>query len=508
MICTVAPSSDASAGAAERCSGRIVLPGDDEKNLLGANIEFEARPGPGRNPGSLTLTFHPSRLLTGVDAHPALIARSGKPLSFPSSAPGVTNRLLAFPFKVLAAINDANSSAKLFEGTFEASRIRIRSMKWEAFLPCSDPNALLEVLAVAFGLLVNDKEVVLQSAQHLGLRVKYDADPRTNKMKSVSLEKRQGQRKLFTVRFSADSATENAVRLTMIAHADGLASIVAAARRLLDDDEPRKASCDFDAAGPNTASQLDIAFWALGRTRSADKIVRRSLGDWLIPYLLRKILRLDVIGKFSRKDLRGLSALNDDVAREWVAMSVEPGRNYAEAMAEATGLSDQTVYNRRHEWLKQYGIAIEIPYSFYADLLSLGSLSAAQSNQRAALLATEAGADPEVTMRALRSAFAAFDRRRSIIGKIAYAIPREVEVVTIDPTIEVKPLREGQGRLARADKDRVAGSRKRSDLSRASGNRGAWRAVASSVKAKGATRDSHDKAGIRRNRNPRARSRR
>ena len=290
MICTVAPSLDASAGAAERCSGRIVLPGDDEKNLLGASIEFEARPGRGREPGSLTLTSDPSRLLTCADAYPTLIdAQSGKPIDYPSVCQ-VTAKLLKLPFQILAEISDANSSAKLFEDKVKASRIRIRRLEWTASLPCSDPNALLEVLAVTFGLLINDKDAVLQLARHLGHWVKYDLDSRTNKMKIVSLEKRQGQRKLFTVRFSAESAAGNAVHLTMVAHADGLASIVAAARRWAkksDNDEIRKGGLDIDKSEPNTALQLSDAFWPLGWKGSADQIEQRSLGYWLVPWLLR-----------------------------------------------------------------------------------------------------------------------------------------------------------------------------------------------------------------------------
>ena len=293
MICTVAPSSDASAGAAERCSGRIVLLGDDENKLLSTDIRFEARRGRGREPGSLTLTSNPSRLLTGADAYPTLIdAQSGKPVDYPSMDCRVTDKLLELPFQILAQICDANSSAKLFEDEVEANRIRIRRLEWTAFLPCSDPNALLEVLAVTFGLLINDKDAVLQLARHLGLWVKYDVDPRTNKMKSVSLEKRQGQRKLFTVRFSAESVAGNAVRLTMVAHADGLAQIVTAARswaKKSDNDELRKAGLDIDKSEPNTASQLSDAFWPLGWRGSADQIEQRSLGDWLVRRLLRGV---------------------------------------------------------------------------------------------------------------------------------------------------------------------------------------------------------------------------
>jgi hypothetical protein len=64
----------------------------------------------------LTLTFNPSRLLTGADAQPTLIeARSGKPGEYPSTLSRLMNKLLEFPFELLEAINDAISDAMLFE---------------------------------------------------------------------------------------------------------------------------------------------------------------------------------------------------------------------------------------------------------------------------------------------------------------------------------------------------------------------------------------------------------
>lgn len=92
--------------------------------------------------------------------------------------------LAAFPFQILAVVS--NNSYPV-----DPREIRVCRMQWSAALTCSDPNGLLEVLAVAFGLIVNDRGAVLQLARHLGVWVKYHVDPATNQIKWVSLEKRQ-----------------------------------------------------------------------------------------------------------------------------------------------------------------------------------------------------------------------------------------------------------------------------------------------------------------------------
>ena len=129
----------------------------------------------------------------------------------------------------------------------------------------------------------------------------------------------------------------------------------------------------IDDAEPNTAAQLSAAYCVLGYDPSADRFEPRSLADWLVPYLLCNVLRLDIIGNFTRQDLDRLSRLEDKAAVAWREMQAKYGQNYARAIAEATGLSDQTVYDRRQRWRKEFGIDIAIPCPFYGDLLSLGS---------------------------------------------------------------------------------------------------------------------------------------
>jgi hypothetical protein len=502
ITCILAASPQAGGGANDPrfgCSGRIVFL-CAESGQGQAGVAFKVRRGERGKPGTLVLTFNPSRLLTGADVQPTLIGKSQKPFEYPSSHFPVMTKLLEFPFELLEVVNHAISNAKLFEERVEAGRIRVHRVEWKASLPCSDANGLLQVLAIAMHQPISDGRVVTPLARHLGLTVKPEPDSDRDRMKSVSLEKRQGRRKLFLVRFSADSAVgshesavppqaeaSTSIRLTIVAHPDGLGSIVRAARRrvaqLIDRDERfREPGRRTDAAVPNSAAQLSVASFVLSFDPSGDRLVRRSLADWLVRYLLNDVLRLDVIGKFTRQNLDRLSRVQDTVAVVWREMQAKHGANYAKAIAEAAGLSDQTVYDRRRTWRKEFGIDIAIPFSFYGDLLSLGSLSMAHSDQRTALLAADT-ADAEALVRALTSAFADFDRRRSLMGEIAGGAPSAVEVRAVDPTIEVKLLRQRQGGPTDAGKDRGTRSGKPvEERSRRTPNRGPAQATTRSRK--------------------------
>ena len=199
MTCILAASLKASGRAVDPrlgCSGRIVLLGAESGGQTG--VAFKVRRGRRGKPASLTLTFNPSRLLTGADAQPTLISKqSQKAVATPSTFPWVMFKLCEFPFELLEAIKHAISGAKLFEGKVEAERIRIHRMEWSASLPCSDANGLLQVLAIAMEQPVSDGRVVWPLARHLGLAVKPEVDSDRDRMRSVSLEKRQGRRKLF-----------------------------------------------------------------------------------------------------------------------------------------------------------------------------------------------------------------------------------------------------------------------------------------------------------------------
>ena len=111
----------------------------------------------------------------------------------------------------------------------------------------------------------------------------------------------------------------------------------------------------------------------------------------------------------------------------------------------------------------------------------LGSLSIARPDQRAALLAADT-ADAEALVRALSSAFADFDRRRSLMGEIAGAMPSAVEVKAIDPTIKAERLRQPEGRSPDAGNGRGTSGKPVAHRSERIPKRGPTQATTISVK--------------------------
>jgi hypothetical protein len=106
------------------------------------------------------------------------------------------------------------------------------------------------------------------------------------------------------------------------------------------------------------------------------------------------------------------------VAKAWRAADGSAGRSWAQALGQAADISDETIYERRRRWLRQYGIDISIPYQFYVDLLSLRSLSATVWARRAAIIAAASSDDAKGLLALLKEALDDFDeQRRDIVGR-------------------------------------------------------------------------------------------
>ena len=182
-----------------------------------------------------------------------------------------------------------------------------------------------------------------------------------------------------------------------------------------------------------TASQVAAAQWVLAHRRAEERVVRYSFAEWLVPYLLNDVLRLNVTGRFSCDGLNRVVALDDNVAIAWRTTKIVPSVGWGKALAEEADVSDETVYGRRRKWLAAYGVDVSIPYRYYIDLQSLGSLSVAESERRAALIAAVSRDDAKEVLPLLKTALEDFDRqRRHSVGGTVEAPLGEVDVVTIE----------------------------------------------------------------------------
>ena len=227
------------------CAGRVVLLSGNTPQQR-SDVRFKLALRPRHNQGTLTLTFNPSRILAGADVQPTLIAASsGKALGYPSSSSTVTRKLFELGFDLLESLPRRNVDAALFDPGIDAESIRVHRIQWDAFIPSSDPDRFLQLLPFLCGQTIHDDGGVVQLATHLGLTLKFVNDPQSSAVTSVTLEKRQGRKKLFSMRFAIDavsgsdsdakrtrgSSGDRDVRLSVIAYADGIATIVRAARR-------------------------------------------------------------------------------------------------------------------------------------------------------------------------------------------------------------------------------------------------------------------------------------
>ena len=171
-------------------------------------------------------------------------------------------------------------------------------------------------------------------------------------------------------------------------------------------------------------------------------LVRRSFAEWLVPHMIRDVLRLDVIACFTRRNFHALAALEDKVAVAWrAAETVEVGA-WAQRLAKDARCCLQTVYTRREEWLRDYGIDIAAPYALYRDLLYFGPPSLTRPDDRSALLTAVRRKEGNDAIRLHEDAARNFDRQRiEIVGKTIGSRLHEMEVKVALKTASA--LREG-----------------------------------------------------------------
>jgi hypothetical protein len=154
-----------------------------------------------------------------------------------------------------------------------------------------------------------------------------------------------------------------------------------------------------------------------------------------VPFVLNDLFRLSVIGGFTHDGLHRLAELEHEVARAWRETLSTTRAGWASSLAEKANVTDQTVYKRQREWLRDHGIDISIPYPFYADLLSLGSLSAAELERRARIVAAAARENEKEVLAQVSGAIDDFAKQRlQLIGnQIGFRL-RQVDVVAIEKT--------------------------------------------------------------------------
>jgi hypothetical protein len=306
-------------------------------------------------------------------------------------------------------------------------------------LPAAVP-AFLQTLVVLYEQTIAHGQEIIQLATHLGLRFKKYSRKATRALTGVILQKRQGNKLQYSLEFYDKAArvaqmrqgrsltkTEHAivrrhVRFDVTVHSAGVLTLVGGAIRRLRQMLPekpryfRKFARRFLNEEPQpTVWWLERAVWILSHTATPDHS-RQSFGSWLIPQMLRDVLRLDSIARFKAADLHALLQGKDRVVTAW--RSTEGLEDdWAGALAQAAHCSKAWVYVRRKQLLATYSIDISFPFAFYRDLIFFGPNSLTPPQDRAALNAALVRGDAATNLRLRQQAVKDFDRRRlSVLG--------------------------------------------------------------------------------------------
>ncbi len=383
--------------------GQIVMaPRDRPTRWVRIGFILVKARGPG---GWLTLDYNPTTVLGGDNIHPATYAETGEiPAAFPSSS-GVIQRLYRLGFYLLDDLvrQATDSRDRLFDpatrGAIERGEARVVRAQFCAYLPTVDLGRFLQVMVLMFGHSIARGKGIVQLAGHLGLKFSWEVDKRTHQVTYILLRKMHGTKPLFSLVFynkevrlrqvrqrkglpADETATvlEN-VRFDVTLHSEGVKALVAAARSWAKSvPEGKNDSFDrlrnnkvFMAAEPkSTVSFLERAIFVLSHRLEGDGLRRRSFASWLVPYMLRRVLRLDVLAKFTSESLNRFLELDDDVAVAWRNAKPSELGDWAGNLAKNAGCSRETVYARQRNWLAEHHVDIALPYALYRDLLQYG----------------------------------------------------------------------------------------------------------------------------------------
>jgi hypothetical protein len=448
----------------------------------------------------LTIDLCPTTFIAGNNIHPATFRNlaTGNAYDTASSAPASMQPMFRLPFNLLEQIHAQlpAESEELFDPLTKAAigtgDIHIIRAQWAACLQ-TDVARFIQTIPTICGHVIAQGKTVIDIAHHL--KVKFDFLETTNgRVPGVLFRKKHGKKPLFSVSMydkdiqihrmkqgrsitpEEKATAKSAVRVDMTAHSLGIEAIARAAQAKLKALPEGNETLDglrqgkFSEVEPaSTIWWLERAVFVLSHWMIDDTVKRSTFARWLVPYLLRDILRLDVVTGFTRQNFQRIFELDDPIAKAWIAYDGRGG--WVQAILKQVKASEATVRNRQAKWREEYGIDIALPFALYRDLLQLGPRSFLSNRERTALLKAENAKDVEAQERIIAKAEKVFDERR--IGMVGRAVtgPRygmPTRIATMSPTTQpklnsnrepsatilspVEPLQSGVG--ARADEPR------------------------------------------------------
>jgi hypothetical protein len=406
---------------------------------------------PGAPEWLLEVEFNPTTLENGNNVLPATIPdpETGVLPRFPSSSPLVMQALNRSGFYFLdevakqtgdgdQALFRADTRRAIDRGYFEIVRAQFCS-----YFQTPSVARFLQTMVILFGQTIGSGTGVVQLADYLGLLFRPFTNPNTNVVTGVMFQKFYGKKPVYSLVFynkmvrlaqmrqtTSLSRTElttarNNVRFDMTLHKLGILDLISAAqtalKKLRKDDPTLFANFAEAFLGPAprvpTAWWLERAIFVLSHRRRGNDLVRGSFADWLVPKMIKRVLRLDVTSRFTSRGLHALLGLSHPVVKAWRELDAVQLHDSVGAVARLAGIPPSTAYNLRQKWLRQFGIDISVPFAYYRDALSFGPMSVTTPGKRAELNAAVTGNDGVSAVRTLRDALKTFHSTRlEVVG--------------------------------------------------------------------------------------------
>lgn len=415
---------------------------------------------------SLVATFNPTTIPTGNNLLPATIAHpaTGEIEDLPSSSPRILRTVYRMGLRLLTELarQAGLTNGEVFsDRTLRAIKhgdIHVVRSQWAAYLP-AEVLAFLQLLVVLYNQDIAHKKGMIKLATHLRLTFKRYPSEAARALTGVTLQKKQGKKLQYSITFYnkavevarmrqgrtltlLEAATvRDHVRLDVTVHSAGVLTHIGEGRRRLPQLlqkhpgylDAGSAQRFLTEAPRPTVWWLERAVSILAHTTTPD-CSRRSLGSWLIPEMLRDVLHLDCIARFTTTDLDAVLRQNDKVVAAW-RKTERAEDDWAGALAQSAGCSKGWVYERRKQLSAKFKIDIALPFAFCRDLVFFGPNSLTKPKDRAALNAAVARGDAATNLRLRQQAAKDFDRRRiDVVGATVRAPPlRMLPKVAIEP---------------------------------------------------------------------------
>ena len=348
-----------------------------------------------------------------------------------------------------------DDAAKL---AIEQGGVHLVSVQYAATKAVLSVTEFLQVGTVIYGQTIARGQAIINNADHLGLDFepfKHD-DANEERLSGFTLKKKHGKKHHLTASFYdklirvqqmhqestlslAEAQTvDQSVREDITAHSSFILTIVNAARKKLAnmDEADRKF---FDVVSPEQFLQgtpmptiwwLQRAIYVLSHKRRPWGLwVRNSFATWLVPYVDKHVLHLDVVASITVRGYHALLALNDEVAAAW-RTDPKPGvSDWAGRLARIAGCKRSTVYNRREEWWQEYGVDIKYSLHMYSDILYFGHNSIARPESITEMMVALHYKRGDEVVRLHAKAIADFERKRvQVVNPALVRSPRAMEL--------------------------------------------------------------------------------